>query len=105
MAGVLRIERGRHIAACLQHKNATSWEQAKLECVEAAIRKAAQVAATEVGSQELADKAGEEISEWLSSESARMSRLATLPNEWRSTLGVNLPSECHQNLGHMIMSA
>ena len=99
-------QRGREgIAACLQQKNATRWEHAKLKCVETAIRKAAQVAAKEVGSQELATKAGEEISEWLSSENARLSRLATLPKQWRGKQGVNLPSDCHQYLGHVIMIA
>ena len=99
-------QRGREgIAVCLQQKNATRWEHAKLKCVEAAIRKAAQVAAKEVGSQELATKAGEEISEWLSSENARLSRLATLPKQWRGKQGVNLPTNCHQYLGHVIMIA
>ena len=99
-------QRGREgIAVCLQQKNATQWEHAKLKCVEAAIRKAAQVAAKEVGSQELAAKAGEEISEWLSSENARLSRLATLPKQWRGKQGVNLPTNCHQYLGHVIMIA
>ena len=101
-----RNQRGRQdIAACLQRKNVSQWEHAKLKCVEAAIRKAAQVAAKEVGSQELAVKAGEEISEWLSSESARLSRLATLPKQWRGKQGVNLPNDCHQYLGHVIMIA
>ena len=93
------------IAACLQQKNATQWAHAKLKCVETAIRKAAHVAAKEVGSQELATKAGEEISEWLSSENARLSRLATLPKQWRGKQGVNLPTNCHQYLGHVIMIA
>jgi len=99
-------QRGREgIAACLHQKNATQWEHAKLKCVEAAIRKAAQVAAKEVGNQELAAKAGEEISEWLSSENARLSRLATLPKQWRGKQGVNLPNNCHQYLGHVITIA
>ena len=93
------------IAECLQQKNATQWAHAKLKCVETAIRKAAHVAAKEVGSQELATKAGEEISEWLSSENARLSRLATLPKQWRGKQGVNLPTNCHQYLGHVIMIA
>ena len=99
-------QRGREgIAACLQQKNATQWGHAKLKCVETAIRKAAQGAAKELGSQELVAKAGEEISEWLSSESARLSRLATLPKQWRDKQGVNLPIDCHQYLGHVIMIA
>ena len=93
------------IAACLQQKNGTQWGHVKLKCVETAIRKAAQVAAKEVGSQELATKAREEISEWLSSENARLSRLATLPKQWRGKQGVNLPTNCHQYLGHVIMIA
>lgn len=101
-----RIQRGTEgIAACLQQKNATQWAHAKLKCVETAIRKAAHVAAKEVGSQELATKAGEEISEWLSSENARLSRLATLPKQWRGKQGVNLPTDCHQYLGHVITIA
>ena len=101
-----RNQRGREgIAACLQQKNVTQWEHAKLKCVETAIHKAAQVAAKEVGSQELATKAGEEISEWLSSENARLSRLATLPKQWRGKQGVNLPTNCHQYLGHVITIA
>ena len=99
-------QRGREgIALCLQQKNVTQWEHAKLKCVETAIHKAAQVAAKEVGSQELATKAGEEISEWLSSENARLSRLATLPKQWRGKQGLNLPTNCHQYLGHVIMIA
>jgi hypothetical protein len=101
-----RIQRGTEgIAECLQQKNATQWAHAKLKCVETAIRKAAHVAAKEVGSQELATKAGEEISEWLSSENARLSRLATLPKPWRGKQGVNLPTDCHQYLGHVITIA
>ena len=101
-----RNQRGRQdIAACLQRNQVTQREHVQQKCVEAAIRKAAQVAAKEVGSQELAVKAGEEISEWLSSESARLSRLATLPKQWRGKQGVNLPNYCHQYLGHVIMIA
>ena len=98
-----RTQRGRQgIAACLQQKNATQWGHAKLKCVETAIRKAAEVAAKEMGNQELATKAGEEVSEWLSSENARLSRLATLPKQWRGRQELNLPTNCYQYLGHVI---
>jgi len=101
-----QIQRGREgIAACLQQKNVTQWGHVKLKCVETAIRKAAEVAAKEMGSQELATKAGEEVSEWLSSENARLSRLATLPKQWRGKQGLNLPTNCYQYLGHVITIA
>ena len=102
----VRTQRGREgIAACLQHKNVTQWGHAKMKCVETAIRKAAEVAAKEMGNQELATKAGEEVSEWLSSENARLSRLATLPKQWRGKQEFNLPTNCHQYLGHVITIA
>ena len=101
-----QIQRGREgIAACLQQKNATQWGHVKLKCVQTAIHKAAEVAAKEIGSQELATKAGQEVSEWLSSENARLSRLATLPKQWRGIQGLNLPTNCYQYLGHVITIA
>ena len=101
-----QIQRGREgITACLQQKNATHWGHVKLKCVETAIHKAAEFAAKEMGSQELATKAGQEVSEWLSSENARLSRLATLPKQWRGIQGLNLPTNCYQYLGHVITIA
>jgi hypothetical protein len=97
-----RYQHGRDVLAkCLQCKNATQWQHARLVCTESAIHKAAAEAAREVGGEALVDKAADEISELMSAENVRLSRLCAIPNKWRDKRGLNLPADCYRTLGYM----
>jgi hypothetical protein len=97
----LRYQFGRaDLAKCLQCKNATQWQHAKLACIEMAIRKVAAKAAREVGGERLVHEAADEMSDLLSSESVRLSRMFSIPKLWRVNSGLNLPTDCYRTLDY-----
>jgi hypothetical protein len=65
-----------------------------------AIRKVAAKAAREVGGERLVHKAADEISELLSSENGRLSRMFGIPKIWRVNTGLNLPTDCYRTLDY-----
>ncbi len=89
-----QVKRGSaDIASCLRQKNATSRRHAILVCQEAALRTVAEEVGREVGGDELAKEASEQLSELLSSESVRLSLFVQAPGCWCVKGGLNLPAD------------
>ncbi len=94
---------GAQLPAFLRSWDCSAWEHARLLCVKTSIRTVAANAGRRLGGEALASQAAEEVSELLSSEAYRLSRLLTIPQRWRGDMALRLPADSH-SLGSGIAS-
>ena len=87
-------QRGRaSLPTSLHLKNATHWEHARLLCVSSSIHRIAADAGRRLGGETLATQAAAEVSECLSSESHRLSRVVEIPLRWQGDRALRMPSD------------
>ena len=87
---------GKDLPSSLRLPNCSVWEHTRLLCVNTSIRTATANAARRLGGEALATQADEEMSQLLSSEGHRISRLVQIPWSWRSDKILCLPTESHR---------
>ena len=74
----------------------TYWEHARRLCVSVSISTVAANAGRRLGGEAVATQAAEEVSELLSSEAFRLSRLLAIPKRWRADQALRLPDDSHR---------
>ena len=82
-----------NLPSCLKLPNCSAWEHAKRQCMDVAIRMAADDAGRLLGDEKWAALAAEEMSKLLSEEECRLSRCQLLSKSWRSKCGLDLPED------------
>ena len=75
----------------------SAWEHARLLCVNDSIRIAATDAGRRLGGETVALQATEELSELMSSQASRLSRLLKIPQGWRGDNGLSVLADAHDH--------
>ena len=79
----------------LKSRQCSTWEHARLLCANDSIRIAATYAGRQLGGETVALQATEELSELMSSQASRLSRLLKIPQGWRDDNGLSVPADAH----------
>ena len=86
---------GAALPGSLRSWDCNYWEHARLLCVNISIRTAAANAGKRIAGDTVATLAAEEVSELLSSQAYRLSRLVRIPQRWQGDKALRLPAHSH----------